>query len=86
MRVGPTMKKHLNLPEDVVAIHQSSGHPWNGWLEYEQGFYDFWAGLFDKVIQHLLKCEACREEAGLTLEEVKELAERIDREWEVMTR
>ena len=64
----------------------SEGHPWNGWkLEYDERgalvYSSFVTGLRWDYLSHLKESPACREQAGLSLEEVERLLQLIEEEW-----
>jgi len=68
-------------------VMQSDGLPWNGWtvdLGSEDGPWSFRAGVWWQALEHLSKCEDCRRENELTLEEVKARLADLEQEWRMV--
>ena len=85
MKVTECMKKALGLPEWVVSIVRSNGYPWNGWIEDENGFAEFRAGIFWQALEHIQTCQKCREACGFSLERVVQFLKEIEEEWNSVT-
>jgi len=85
MRITKCIRESLGLPDWVESISRSNGFSWNGWLEAENGFVSFQTGIYWQVMEHLAKCERCREANNLSLEEVKKQLEEIEEEWKSVT-
>ena len=66
---------------------QSDGLPWNAWeveIGAEDGPWSFRAGGWWQALEHLSKCEDCRRENEITLEDVTEQLNKIEREWRMV--
>jgi hypothetical protein len=66
-----------------------STNRWNAWvITYRNNrVWDstFSTGLYWKYLEHLRDNEKCRQEAGITLEEVSRLLKEIEDEWKEAT-
>jgi len=82
--------KHFKLfGEDIVEEFERAEYPWNVWRHaYKNGeeiYSSFESGLYWKYLIHLLQSPECREEIGISLEEVKEMIIEIEKEWKQVT-
>lgn len=73
MRVEVTdcMRVSLGLDSDDVAIIRSEGNPENAWLVRRSGFQWLEEGLWLRVIAHLSCCERCRNDIGITIDDIR---------------
>jgi hypothetical protein len=81
--------RHFQKLRDETDITQSDGYPWNAWVTVWEGdkviYSSFEAGLRWEYLSHLVQSKECREEVGLSLEEVKSLLDEVESEWQRVT-
>ena len=80
----------INLCEGK-DIQKSNGFPWNSWeADLDENNnpiepYSFVTGGWWRFFHHLKTCESCRKANNITLQEVQEELEYLERRWkEVM--
>ena len=85
MRIPNHMKQELGIPSDYRYFCLDEKFLWNVLLIRENGFREFYSGLGWSIIRHFLECRECRDDLGLTEQEVREWYDEMRKEWQKAT-
>ena len=82
--------KHYKYSDKYTVITQGDNMPWNGWLKAYKGniliYNSYITGLFSSYLYHLKNSPECRKEVGVSLSDILEFIDEMEREWEHITR